>query len=725
MRKVILAIAAVMLVVMGSQAQSKLSNFGRLLVQEQKEAKKQSNPNGAMAHLLGVKEHSMVDCFVHFEKEIDQDLLERYGAELHTRYDKLGIATAAVPEESLEALSEDPAIKLVEVGMPVKQNLYWARQFSEVDKVHQGAGNLGKGYTGKGVIVGVVDQEFQLSHPNFWNTAHNKYRVKRFWNQGKRVGTKPAGFDYGAEYTDSAAILQQEYDMKNHESAHATHVMGIAAGACKLTEHYGIAYDADLVAVAVSGTMYGYSSTALPDGIKYIFDYADLVNKPAVVNVSMGSTIGPHDGTSTESRLIDAMVGPGRLVCGSAGNSGVSKIHAAFNLNATDTLGKTCLAFVYTGMQDYGYVDIWGEVGQDFDVKVVVYNRDTKENLWESKVCSTTKATGAPNYIQNDSLDFAVSLVSEVNSANNRGHVTLTATSTKMPKRHVVGIIVTSHETGTVNLWTLETTCTLTNNGMKKDGWTDGDSNITIDEPMGVTDGVISVGSYTTFSRYPSQRVGEVSSFSSHGPRPDGAIKPDIVAPGEVLMSSISDDKNLTSERKVTVNVGGRDYYYGYMQGTSMSSPYCAGVVATWLEADPTLTPDRIRDVFRHTSILDANTGNTNPNATAGYGKLNAYQGILYILGKTTAVQNPESAKILTAYPNPTDGIFSMGFAVDDENVTVSVIDLSGRIVMSETRESVAAGEEFNIDLSGIANGAYVVRVCGNTVNETLKVIKD
>lgn len=725
MRKTLLTIAAALLVVMGSQAQSKLSNFGRLLVQEKKEAKAQNINKGAVTHLLGAEENSMIDCFVHFEGDIDQSILERYGATIHTRYDKLGIATAAVPVEQLEALSEDPAIKLVEVGTPVKQNLYWARQFSEVDKVHQGAGSLGKGYTGKGVIVGVVDQEFQLTHPNFWDTNHQKYRVKRFWNQGKRVGTAPVGFDYGAEYTDSANILKQEYDVKTQESAHATHVMGIAAGACKQTEHYGIAYDADLVAVAVSGTFYGYSSTALPDGIKYVFDYADLVGKPAVVNVSMGSTIGPHDGTSTESRLIDAIVGPGRLVCGSAGNSGDNKIHTSFDFNSTDTIGKTFLTFVYTGMQDYGYVDIWGEVGQDFDVQLVIYNRDTKTNLWETSVCSTTSAQGLPNYVQNDSLDFSASLVSEVNSYNNRGHITLTATSTKIPKRHLVGIIVKSHQTGTVNLWTLETTCTLTNNAMKKDGWTDGDSEITIDEPMGVTDGVISVGSYTTFSRYSSQKVGEVSSFSSHGPRPDGVVKPDILAPGEVLMSSISDAKDLASERKVTVNVDGRDYYYGYMQGTSMSSPYCAGVVATWLEADPTLTPDRIRDVFRHTSILDANTGDTNPNAIAGYGKLNAYQGILYVLGKTASVQDASAPKVLTAYPNPTDGIFNMGFAIDDENVTVSVVDLSGRIVMSESRKSIAAGEEMSLDLEGIANGAYIVRINGDRINETLKLIKE
>lgn len=54
--------------------------------------------------------------------------------------------------------------------------------------------------------------------------------------------------------------------------------------------------------------------------MKYIYDYAESVRKPCVINMSLGSHIGPHDGTSTFDQVADNLQGPGKLFAGAAGN---------------------------------------------------------------------------------------------------------------------------------------------------------------------------------------------------------------------------------------------------------------------------------------------------------------------------------------------------------------------------------------------------------------------
>lgn len=73
-------------------------------------------------------------------------------------------------------------------------------------------------------------------------------------------------------------------------------------------------------------------NTAVLDGVKYIFDYAKSVNKPCVVNLSLGSHLGPRDGSSTFDLLTSEMLGPGRILVGAAGNDGGSKCHVKKHL---------------------------------------------------------------------------------------------------------------------------------------------------------------------------------------------------------------------------------------------------------------------------------------------------------------------------------------------------------------------------------------------------------
>lgn len=57
-------------------------------------------------------------------------------------------------------------------------------------------------------------------------------------------------------------------------------------------------------------------------GFKYIFDYADKVGRPCVINFSEGSTQDFHGYDQLFYEILDSLTGPGHILVASAGNSG-------------------------------------------------------------------------------------------------------------------------------------------------------------------------------------------------------------------------------------------------------------------------------------------------------------------------------------------------------------------------------------------------------------------
>ena len=132
---------------------------------------------------------------------------------------------------------------------------------------------------------------------------------------------------------------------------------------------------------------------------------------------------------------------------------------------------------------------------------------------------------------------------------------------------------------------------------------------------------------------------GEWGTYSSVGPTYDGRIKPDVLAPGSNIISSYSSfylaNNPTANDIKWDVahfDFNGRTYAWNSNTGTSMSSPAVAGAIALWMQAKPDLTMEEVMDVFAHTCHRpDAHA--TYPNNRYGWGEIDVYAGLLYLLG--------------------------------------------------------------------------------------------
>lgn len=667
----------------------------------------------------GVQEY--ISAFIYLRENAGIESLEQQGVKINSHTGD--IVTAMIPISSIENVASLPEVKYVQIGTPVNKKMDKARVTSGVDKVQAGTSPLSAPLFGKGVVVGIIDTGFEYGHPNFYNKAHTEYRVKRVWEQNTTSETPPTGFNYGKEYISQDSILKKAYDFI--DQSHGTHVTGIAAGADHSNDniYYGVAGEADIVLVSYIGY-----NTDVIDGIKYIYDYATSVGKPCVINLSIGSYSGPHDGTSSFDTTADQMQKEGRLLVGAVGNEGNKYAHLSKTFNQTDTICKTFLR------SNNIAADIWGEAGKDFKAQVCVYDTINNKIIYispEHKASDNVEiATRLKNNttIKNGASGYLY-ITSEINPINNRPHFDISTTFSSVVAGNCIGIIIKSTE-GTVHAWSDESYHFTSND---KPEWTDGDNNLSIGEIGGTGKQIISVGAYVSKNRFTnlsneiygiSQLLNTLATFSSTGPTLDGRMKPEITAPGSVLASSLSSyDTTLNTYRVKETTLDNKTYYYGIMGGTSMSTPYVTGVLATWLEANPNLTPNEVKAIFQKTAIKDSYTGDILPNGnnTWGYGKIDAYNGLLEVIKQYTSIEDmPILPQSIFMYSGNNEQ-FNFLFTQEDTNVKINIFNVNGQQVLAKNFNKISCKQEETIDLNNLPKGLYMIKITGNKLNQVFK----
>ena len=96
--------------------------------------------------------------------------------------------------------------------------------------------------------------------------------------------------------------------------------------------------------------------------------------------------------------------------------------------------------------------------------------------------------------------------------------------------------------------------------------------------------------------------------WSAWGRTQDGFFKPEIAAPGRVMIGSTPSGANLLTQFPTRITAPG---YYMWMSGTSFAAPVVSGIASAIIAANPTWTPDQVKGAIMQTATVPAGYNST------------------------------------------------------------------------------------------------------------------
>ena len=275
---------------------------------------------------------------------------------------------------------------------------------SDVSRVETGVSQLNgptlpegaTSFTGKGVTVCLIDEGFDFQHPAF-KDANGNSRIKCVYMLTDEGGRKftvddPEIGEYtfpGSVYDTPELIATLTTD--DDEEYHGSHTAGIAAGSLSPQGFGGMAPEADLVLISLSGDFDEYEDVndVIELAISFAVAYAQQNDQPVVLSCSANSHSGPHDGTSTVTKAIEE-ASQTLVPVFSAGNEGGYPVHLYQKFTETKKTIKTLLIGLMDSETD-GYI-------YDMMASVAGYTRTGSEasitgalkTLWSSDTFTAT-----------------------------------------------------------------------------------------------------------------------------------------------------------------------------------------------------------------------------------------------------------------------------------------------------------------------------------------------
>lgn len=571
--------------------------------------------------------------------------LQCCGAVVNGRFN--GFVSATVPVSALDDVAMLRGVSCISLAMPMRLCNDSARYCSRVDWVHDSRGMVAP-FTGKDVIVGVIDTGIDFNHINLCG-PDGRSRVVAAYLPCDSTGLPPVigGLTLpGSCYETPGAIAALTSD--SNDSSHGTHTSGTAAGSYAGNGLQGVATEADIVACAVPGNQ--LTDVNIANSLNYIFDYATRVGKPSVVNMSFGSNYGPNDGTSFLCKTFEALSGPGRICVLSAGNDGDSPICFRSTIHGRGDTVTTLLRHRNGNLRREGYVSMWSDGQQEHSTRLVIINRETGALEYASPLLTALPEDSVFVLSSDNDADFAVYYTGEIFFANGlepqfavggtevtgeRFHSYCELDVTSNQAGHLLGFQYVCEEPVNLVGWSTRDTYFYT---FGIEGITGGSSVGSISD-LATTDSVISVGAYCTRDHYidahgdtcsiSKAHLGQIAYFSSYGPDENGIQRPDLCAPGHSVLSSASRYNEGVNQQHwlAPVVVDGVEYPYYSNMGTSMSAPMVAGTIALMLQLDPSLTVAHVRRILQESSAVDdaVAAGNTRQ---WGSGKLDSWTAL-------------------------------------------------------------------------------------------------
>ncbi len=511
------------------------------------------------------------------------------------------------------------------------------------------------GATGRGVLLALIDTGLDWSHPDFVDDA-GQTRVAWLLDQSlPPAGLYPELESIGDGAVFAAADLQRVLDTGNGPAlgagrdriGHGTLVAGIAAG--DDGRYTGVAPKARLIAIkALAAGRLDFGQQQVLAGLAFARRVAEQAGRPLVINLSLGSQLGAHDGSEPVELALQALAEAEQPPCAvvvAAGNEGQLAIHArgAVRAGAQPLVLPIVLPGLTeppAGMVYRVVVDIWHSGRGRLDASL------RAPSGWRSEVIGP--GSGAWQAI----------------SWSPDGRVGLAATAQPHPFNGDRQIALTLE--GEVGLplsggrWELE----LAGSADRVDAWIGewdlggaapprfGD-HLEPDEMVGppaTARSAIAVGSMVGRLSWPGTdgrehrlgglQTGQASPFSVRGPTRDGRLKPEVLAPGQAVAASLSAATDPRDPISMFYSGGslrrilpGEHHAVG--SGTSMAAPFAAGLCALALEREPGLRGSQLQARLRASSRSDAQSGQALFSPRWGFGKL-AARALLPAAGSTT-----------------------------------------------------------------------------------------
>jgi len=630
----------------------------------------------AQNNSFGIKENMVlnrieaaqkVSLLVKGEKLNIEKAAKKYNANI--KYFYQDIFAIDILKENIDNFTNE--LKNTQIELPTSEGrlmMDTALIVNNVVAVHSGLNPLPQGYKGTNVIVGILDSGIYFDHPDF-KKADGSTRIRYIWDQNvSSSSASPLPYNYGAEWS----WLEIDNGSCNHvepvnQYGHGTTVAGAACGNGLGSGHFmGVAPESEIIAVAVD--YYGSDFlTNLVDAIDYVFKKADALGKPCVINTSIGTYSGSHDGKDLASQMIEALITErsGRAVVASAGNGNnindASSLYISTHLSYTVS-ADTSFTWFKTMTDGKVYFDLWADKA-DFENVSFAFQNDNATDFsayGRSKFLSlaTNFNFNLSNGVYHSEFVFDASLENQgkvdyyFEEIDGRIHAEFLITPDST--QHLWRFMTTG--TGTFDVWS-SAAYQGTSNMVSKNlppsfvvydiaNYKLPDNRKTIVSSWQCSDKVITVGNYSnrayyydidSVQQFTNETPGEIFYLSSEGPTRDNRLKPDISATGNQTFATgnITFINSALAINRPKVSYDGLHARNG---GTSMSSPIVAGAVALYLEANPTAQWFEIKEALKQSAKRDNYTGPIE-NTQYGYGKLDAFELLKFdaVLGCTDA----------------------------------------------------------------------------------------